>query len=259
MAIVYSVVSLKGGTGKTSLTKFLGITKAAEGKRVLLIDLCQNSDIATRFGYDRYQVKYDTYDWVAGIAPFEEVVYHDEETGVDFIPASAQVEKITEFAQKRRAINQEWILKEKLAEVKDRYDYIFFDNHPTETNRMMVFSLCASDIALVPTTMDISSVMASMRTIDLINDLRSQGVSIEFSVVPMAVDFTKGFKKELESIIERFKEQGVKNFTTPVRNSTVVTKSGLNNVILDTKNEYMKKVMEDYKQISAELDQLFVR
>lgn len=259
MTIVLSAVSTKGGTGKTNLTKCLGIAYAAENKRVLLIDLCQNSDIATRLGYDRMAFDYDTYDWVSGQASFEQVVQHDEETNVDFIPASAQVEKILEYAQKNRSISQEWILKEKIEEIKDQYDYILFDNHPTETNRMMIFSMCASDIALVPTIMDISSVMAAMRTIDIINDLRGQNVPLNMCIVPMAVDFTKGFKKELESIIEEFKKDGVQNFTSAIRHSSRVLKAGLNNEVLNLDNPYMKKVMDDYKVIASEIDQLLVK
>lgn len=253
-ATIISSVGTKGGTGKTSLVKHFGIAKSEEGYRVLLIDLCQNSDIATRLGYNREDFKYDTYDWVSEAVPFEAAVQHDDETNLDFIPASNLVEKILDYAQKKRAINQEWILKEKLKEVEDRYDYILFDNHPTETNRMMIMSLVASHMALIPTLLDISSVVATIRTVEIVKALQEQGVPIEYHVVPMAVDFSKGFKKELEGMKEEFRKMEIVNVTKPIRYSAVVTRAGLNNQVLNGDNPYMRNVLDDYRDLAKEFE-----
>lgn len=259
MTIVYAVVSTKGGTGKTNLAKFLGFTLAQQNKRVLAIDLCQNSDIATRLGYDRYQFTLDAYDWVSGQANFEDVVVHDDETGIDFIPASAQVDKITEYASKVRTINQEFILKEKIDQIKQHYDYIILDNHPTETHRLPVFSLVACDIALVPTPVDMSALVASLRVVDLIKDLQNQSINIQFAVVPMAVDFSRGMKKYLDIAIKEFEEAGAKYFTTPIRYSTAVAKSGFKEILIDNDDRYLNNVLADYKLMAKDLDEFFLK
>lgn len=253
MAIVISSVGTKGGTGKTSLVRNLGIVLARNKKRVLLIDLCQNSDVATRMGYDREAFKYDTYDWVSEKVPFEKVVQHDKETGVDLIPASNLVEKIQGYVEKTRQINQEWILKEKIQEIENRYDYIFFDNHPTETNRMMIYSLVASNIALIPTVMDISSVIATIRTVDIIKALQTQGLDLNYFVVPMAVDFSKGFQKDLDKVKEDFSTLKINNFTSAIRFSAAILRAGLNNEVVKDSNKYIKNVMDDYDQVAREI------
>lgn len=255
MTTIISSVGTKGGTGKTSLVKHFGIAKSEEGARVLLIDLCQNSDVATRLGYNREDFNYDTYDWVSGTVPFKAVVQHDEETNVDFVPASNLVEKILDYAQKARAINQEWILKEKVKEIQDDYDYIIFDNHPTETNRMMIMSLVASQVALIPTLLDISSVVATIRTVEIVTALQQQGVDINYMIVPMAVDFSKGFQKELNELKTELGKMGISNFSSPIRYSAVVTRAGLNNQVLNSDNPYMNKVLEDYRKLAKEFDE----
>lgn len=253
MAIVAATVGTKGGTGKTSLTRNFGIIKAKEGKRVLLIDLCQNSDIATRLGYDRNAFPYGTHNWVNDEIPFEQVVQHDKDTGVDFLPANAHIDKIIDHAEENRTLNREWVLKEKLEEIKDKYDYIIFDNHPTETNRMMIYSLVASDIALVPTNMDISSVIATIRTMQIIKSLQKD-IDLTYTVVPMAVDFSKGFAKDLQEIKDELKGLEITQFTSAIRYSAAIPRAGLKGIVMDTDNEYYQKVMGDYKVIAEEID-----
>lgn len=256
MAIVISSVGTKGGTGKTSVVKNIGIIKAKQGKKVLLIDLCQNSDVATKLGYDRESFNYDTYSWVAENVPFEQVVQFDEETGIYFIPASERVEDIVLHVNKTRVINKEVVLKQKIKPLLSEYDFIIFDNHPTETNDMLTYSLVASDLALVPTVMDISSVLASMRTINLIKQLQEQNIDIKYSVVPHAVDFAKGFGKELKDIEEEFRKDGVEHFNSAIRYSAVVMRAGLRGEVMSPNNEYMKNVMKDYEVVAREIDEI---
>ncbi|MGE7305700.1 ParA family protein [Priestia megaterium] len=253
-AIVIASASTKGGTGKTSLAKFYGITKVQEGKRVLIIDLCQNSDVATRLGYDRTSFKYDAYDWASGEVTFKNALQHDEETGIDFIPGSNNVPKIRELAEKKRVIKQEWFLEDLIEPIRAYYDYIIIDTHPTESDRMLVMSLIASSLALLPTIMDKSSVVATARTIEIITDLINSGIELDYQIVPMAVDFSRGFKKELDGFYAAFQEVDINQFTPPIRYSSVINRASMNDQVVDLSNKYMKKVLGDYQELSAYLD-----
>jgi chromosome partitioning protein len=253
MGMVISSVGTKGGTGKTSLTKFMAITLKQQGKKVLIIDLCQNSDVATQFGYRRENFEWDAYEWVSEQVSFEEAVIHDEETGVHFIPASNYVEKIQEYAEKKRRSNPNYVLKEKLSQIKEQYDFIFLDNHPTETTKMMTMSLLASEFALVPTVLSIGSVVATLRTVGIIKDLQEEGVPISYTVVPMNVDHK--MRRELEDLKKSFiEEYGITDITSShIRYSVVVKKAGLNGEIIKHDNPYMEKVMEDYRLVTNEI------
>jgi chromosome partitioning protein len=252
-ATVISSVGFKGGTGKTSLVKNLGITLANKGKRVLLIDLCQNSDIATRLGYDRNDFDYDSYSYFTGQVPFKNVLQYDNETDCHFVPASKRVRKIVEYAEMKRPKDAAFIIKDKLdEEVIDRFDYIILDNHPDEEDALNLYSLVASSVVLVPTLMDISSVVATARTIQYIQVLNKQGMNLRYYVVPMAVDFAKGFKKELGQITKEFNQMGVE-VTDPIRFSSSVPRQGLLNKVLDLKNQYVKNVMDDYIKVANQI------
>ena len=255
-AIVISSVSTKGGTGKTSACKFLGITKVREGKKVLIIDICQNSDIASRLGFNREDFTLTSYEYLTEQVPFDAVVRHDEETGIDFLPSSEKIEKYVDYVEQTVPLKHEEAFARKIKEIADRYDYIFIDNHPTAGNKMMFFSLYASDIAIIPTTMDMSSALATARTIQLIDKFQVLNKDIKTMVIPMAVDFTKGFKKYVDELKNDFLSLGVDYFSTPVRHSTIITKAGLDNIVLPLENPYMIKVLNDYKEISKELELL---
>lgn len=255
-AIVISSVSTKGGTGKTNACKFLGITKVREGKRVLVVDICQNSDIATRLGYDREDFTYTSLEYLTGQVPFEYVVQHDEETGLDFLPSTEHIEKYVDYVEQSRPFNKEWAFKEKILEIADKYDYIFIDNHPTAGDKMIYYSLFASDIAMIPTVMDGSSIVATERTIDIVNNFKKHGSPIKCMVVPMAVELTKGFKKYLQPLKEKFTERHIDLYSSPVRYSSVIKSASMENIVLPLNNKYVKQILEDYAVISDELEQL---
>ena len=259
MALVYSAVSLKGGTGKTTLVKFLGYTLARQNNRVLIIDLCQNSDVATRLGYDRNLIEYDSHDWIIGKVTFEQAVIHDEETGLDFIPATERVDDIEKEVEKKFRLNSDLFLKEKLDTITDRYDYILLDTHPSENNRAFVYALCASDVALIPTIMDGSAVQGAKRTVEWVTDMQEAGLPIEYFVMPNAVDFTKGFGKYLNELLEKFKKEGINNFTTPIRNSSMLMKASLKNIVVGYQDPYIKKILDDYEDVLADIQKITVK
>lgn len=256
MAVVMSSANTKGGTGKTSLLKHLGIIFAQQNKRVLLIDLCQNSDVAVRLGHNRYSFQYDTYSWISKQVPFDQVVQHDEATGLDFIPASGHVGKIEEYAAQSRVLYQEWVVKEAIKEIQDRYDYILIDTHPSEEGKMLAFALVASDIALIPFILDKSCLVAAKRTVKIVQSMQSQGVDLQYFMVPFAVDFAKGFGP----ILQRTKLELVEELNVPeidilqsIRYSSAISRSGMNDEVLDMSNKYVRQVMEDYKVLGEQL------
>jgi chromosome partitioning protein len=246
MTKIISIVSTKGGVGKTSLCKFVSQIGAKEG-RVLVLDLCQNSDIATRFGYDRDDFDFYIHEWFRGDCAFDEVVCHDVETGIDFIPSNKYVDKIEEHVKKETLIGGEKALKEKLDEIKDSYDYIFIDTHPSETNLMIVLPLISSDLVLIPTMLDYSSVLAMKRTIELVQSLTKAGYDIPFQVVAMAVDHK--MKREMDSFQDYMKELGLPKAPVVVRSVLVPRLSFEVEDLFENQKPYAKNVMAGFNKV----------
>ncbi|MEH7510804.1 hypothetical protein V7159_24495, partial [Priestia megaterium] len=110
--------------------------------------------------------------------------------------------------------------------------------------------------ALIPTVMDMSSVIASMRTIQLIQQLQEQNIDIQYSVLPHAVDFSKGFGRELKEVEAEFKKDGDIHFNTAIRYSAVIMRASLRGEVMNPDNEYMQKVMSDYEVVAKEIDEI---
>lgn len=254
MAVVIGSINLKGGVGKTSLAKNMGIIYANEGKRVLIIDLCQNSGVLTRFGYDRYTISYDSRDFISGFKTFDQVVVHDEETGVDILPGSNQVDKIQQDAEKNRPIGVEFVIKDAIEKIKDRYDYIFIDTHPTETNKLVIMAMLASDFVCIPCDLDAEAIVQTERTHTLLQQLRKQNIHVDYKVVMLAVHTSRSMIAPLEAEREKFKQKGIPVADTNIRYSTTVKKDSLEDLPeYKKKSKFFKAVMDDYKKLAEEL------
>ena len=91
--VVMALVNQKGGTGKTQSTENLGIGLAAEGKKVLLVDMDPQGSLTISLGYPRAdELPVTIADIMAKvlqeqpIEPSEGILHHPE--GVDLMPAN---------------------------------------------------------------------------------------------------------------------------------------------------------------------------
>ncbi|MFW6351903.1 MAG: ParA family protein [Bacteroidota bacterium] len=143
MAIVFTIINNKGGTGKTTTTLNLGAALARKKNKVLLIDLDAQSNLSSSLGVNGVPAHIG--DALVKNKPFREVVIKREK--LSLAPGSP---KILEYEyQVNNEPGREYLLKECLDEVKSEYDYILIDCAPNlgiySTN-----SLVAADYFIVP-------------------------------------------------------------------------------------------------------------
>jgi chromosome partitioning protein len=247
-AKILSVMSMKGGVGKSTLSKFTGINAAKDGKRTLIIDLCQNADISTQFNYNRDDFKLTVKDWIVGDALFDDVVHHDKETGVDFLPSNRYVNKIVDYVNEEYSFDTKVALKEKIDTISDRYSLIICDTHPDESSLMMVLPLAASDMVLVPTKLNYSSVVAMQRTVELIQKA-NKTLSIQSQVVVMDVDIFK-MSKELGEFKTFLKEELDIDDVPVVKKTSLIDKMSFKGKEFSAStNQYAQQVMEDFQHV----------
>jgi chromosome partitioning protein len=129
MARVFTLVNQKGGVGKTTSAINLGAYLGYFGQRVLLVDLDPQANATSSLGVDKRTVKTGTYEVLIGAAAIAPQVLHNPRFKMSLLsssPALAGAEIELLDLPKR-----EYRLKEALAPVLDRYDYILIDCPPS--------------------------------------------------------------------------------------------------------------------------------
>ena len=144
MAKTVAIVNQKGGVGKTTTCVNLSAALTEAGKRVLLCDFDPQANSTSGMGVDK-TVSRGVYDVLLGAIPAHEAVVSTRYG--DVMPsnkalAGAGIELI---GMKDR----EFLLKNALAQVAERYDYIMIDCPPS-LELLTLNALCAADTILVP-------------------------------------------------------------------------------------------------------------
>ena len=145
MAKTIAFVNQKGGVGKTTSCVNLGSCLHAAGARVLVCDFDPQGNATSGFGVDKGAVFPTIYDVLISGAPVENAIVTTPYA--DVLPANkalagASVEMIG--LDKR-----EYLLKQALEKVSDRYDFILIDCPPS-LELLTLNCICAADSVLVP-------------------------------------------------------------------------------------------------------------
>lgn len=144
VAKTIAIVNQKGGVGKSTTCVNLAAALVEKGKRVLLCDFDPQANATSGMGVDKTLSK-GVYEVLVSDVPTEDVIVHTKYG--DVLPsnkalAGAGIELI---GFDRR----EFLLKDALDQVRERYDYIFIDCPPS-LELLTLNALCAADSLLVP-------------------------------------------------------------------------------------------------------------
>lgn len=152
MARIITVTNQKGGVGKTTLVSAMLSGLHARGQRVLGVDLDPQGSMSFSMGLDIENCR-TIYDVFRGQIPVEDVIVSGEEA--DILPANILLSAAElEFNRPGR----EFMLRDHLAKISDRYDYIIIDTPPA-LNVLTVNAYVASDALIVPMVPEILSLL----------------------------------------------------------------------------------------------------
>ena len=147
MGKVISIANQKGGVGKTTTTINLSACLAEAGKRVLVIDMDPQGNTTSGLGIEKDESENTIYEVILRTVDIKDAIIKDIFDNLDIIPsnvnlAGAEIDLID-------VDNREYILKDSLAEVKDKYDFIILDCPPS-LSMLTVNAMTAADTVLVP-------------------------------------------------------------------------------------------------------------
>lgn len=145
MGKIIAVANQKGGVGKTTTCTNLCCALKNEGKSVLLCDVDPQGNATSGMGVDKNGVKPTVYDVFVGAATVSDAVIATKYG--DVLPANKDLSGAA--IELVGMESREFILRDALESLRDRYDYIVVDCPPS-LEMLTLNALCAADSVLIP-------------------------------------------------------------------------------------------------------------
>lgn len=211
------IFNQKGGVGKTTTNINLCAYLAMEGYKVLTIDIDPQGNTTSGLGIDKNELECSIYDVLISDASMKESIIQSNLVNNLFISpstmelAGAEVELIGNNGREN-------IMKNKLGEIKDEYDFVFIDCPPS-LGVLTINALTCADSVLIPMQCEfyaLEGVSQLMNTIQLVKKSLNKKLEIEGVLMTM-FDYRTNLSNEvLKEVQKYFKDKVYK--TTISRN-----------------------------------------
>ena len=171
MGKVIAIANQKGGVGKTTTSINLSASLAAKGKKVLVIDMDPQGNTTSGFGVDKNELENTVYELILGECTVEECLIKEVIENISIIPsnvnlAAAEIELIG-------VDRKEFILKNEVDWVKDRYDFIIIDCPPS-LSMLTVNAMTTANSVLVPIQCEYYALEGLSQLIHTVNLVRER-------------------------------------------------------------------------------------
>ena len=185
MGRIIAIANQKGGVRKTTTAINLSASLASLGKKVLAIDMDPQGNMSSGLGVDKNEVEKTVYDLIIGNIGIEECIYEEVIENLDVLPSNidlsaAEIELIG-------VDNKEYILRDEVNKVKEKYDFIIIDCPPA-LSMLTINAMTTSDSVLVPIQCEyyaLEGLSQLIHTIELVQERLNPELEIEGVVFTM--------------------------------------------------------------------------
>ncbi|MBT31622.1 MAG: chromosome partitioning protein [Thalassobius sp.] len=213
MAEIVSILNLKGGVGKTTTTINLGKALSLCGKKVLVIDNDPQANLTHGVGIENPETTiYHTYKFKEGLAVYE------VDKNFSVVPSQLSLASIENEVDS--SIYRYNILKDVLAPVSEKYDFILIDCPPS-LGVYTINAVTASTKYIITTQTASYSIDGLFEAIKLIEGEIKKGLNKDIELLGVLITqyFTNRIASDvaLEKLENKFEG---KIFKTKIRHTT---------------------------------------
>ena len=213
MGKVISIANQKGGVGKTTTAVNLSTILAKKGKKVLMIDTDPQGNATSGLGISK-DVKFSVYDVIINDIEVENTIQTAMVKNLDVCPsninlAGAEVELVS-------MMSREFRLKEKIDNIKDKYDFIIIDCPPS-LGLITLNAFTASDSVLIPVQCEyyaLEGLGQLVNTINLVKKHLNKDLQIEGALLTM-YDIRTNLSNQVVSEVNKYFDNKVYKTVIP--------------------------------------------
>ena len=213
MGKIISFANQKGGVGKTTSAVNIASSLGVLGYKVLMIDLDPQGNATSGVGIMKRNLKTTVFDMLTTDATAESVIIKTKYDNLSIIPANTTLAR-AEY-ELGDVENGEYVMKNKLDAIRDRYDYVIIDCPPS-LGMLTVNAMAASDGVVVPMQCEfyaLEGLSQLLITIKRINKLYNPKVGVCGILITM---YNKRLLLSAQVISELEKHYGDKLLSTQI-------------------------------------------
>lgn len=210
MGKIISIANQKGGVGKTTTAINLSTVLAKKGKKVLLVDADPQGNGTSGLGVSKEQ-KFSIYDVLIEDIEIENTLQLTQVKNLEICPsdinlAGAEVQLVS-------MEEREYKLKNKLEQIKNKYDFIIIDCPPS-LGLITLNAFTASDSVLIPVQCEyyaLEGLGQLLNTIDLVRKHMNKELKVEGALLTMYDARTNLSNQVVREVKKYFEDKVYKN------------------------------------------------
>jgi len=207
MTRTIAIINQKGGSGKTTTTVNLGSYLGSFQKKTLIIDLDPQANTTIHLGFKPHEIERSIYNIMMDDSSFSETIIPTEINNLEIAPANINLSGVE--IELAGVVGREMVLKDAIAEIINRFDYILIDCPPS-LSLLTINALTVAKEIIIPVQTEFFALEGMgklFNTVDIVKKRLNRELEIS-GILPTMFDKRTNLSREvIDKIREYFKNK----------------------------------------------------